>query len=105
MIQSKKEVFEKFVSFVKMMEIQTGRSIKKVRSDNGGEYCSAAMEEFCKKKGIQHQYTTPYTPEQNGVAERFNRTIAENMRAMLYHAKLPKKFWVEATNTAVYLKK
>ena len=104
MIRSKKEVFEKFVNFVKMMEIQTGRSIKKVRSDNGGEYCSAAMEEFCKKKGIQHQYTTPYTPEQNGVAERFNRTITENMRAMLYHAKLPKKFWAEAINTAVYLK-
>ena len=101
MIQSKKEVFEKFV---KMMEIQTGRPIKKVRSDNGGEYSSVAMKEFCKKKGIQHQYTTSYTPEQNGVAERFNRTIAENMRAMLYHAKLPKKFWAEPINTAVYLK-
>ena len=62
------------------------------------------MEEFCKKKGFQHQYTTSYTPEQNGVAERFNRTIAENMRAMLYHAKLPKKFWTEPINTAVYLK-
>ena len=104
MIKSKKEVFEKFVNFVKMMKIQTGRSIKKVRSDNGGEYSSVAMKEFCKKKGIQHQYTTSYTPEQNGVAERFNRTIAENMRAMLYHAKLPKKFWAEAINTAVYLK-
>ena len=93
MIRSKKEVFEKFVNFVKM------------RCDNGGEYCSAAMEKFCKKKGIQHQYTTSYTPEQNGVAELSNRTIAENMHAMLYHAKLPKKFWAGAINTAVYLEK
>ena len=79
MVKSKKEVLEKIGNFVKMMEIRTGRSIKKARSDNGSEYSSVAMKEFCKKKGIQHQYSTSYTPEQNGVAERFNRTIAENM--------------------------
>ena len=88
-----------------MMKIQTGRSIKKVRSDNGGEYCSVALKEFWKKKGIQHQYTISYAPEQNVVADCFHRTIAENLRAMLYHAKLPKTFWAEAINTALYLKK
>ena len=72
-----------------MMEMQTVRSIKKVRIVNWVEYSFAAMKEFCKKKGIHYQYTTSYTPEQNGEAERFNRTIAENMPAMLYHANVP----------------
>ena len=104
MLPTKSEVFAKFTSFVEMVEAQTGKSVKIIRSDNGSEYSSKAMKEFCIKKGIQQQYSILYTPEQNGVAERLNRTITEEIRAMLYQAKLPKRFWAEALSTAMYLK-
>ncbi|MCP4491938.1 MAG: DDE-type integrase/transposase/recombinase [Gammaproteobacteria bacterium] len=103
-IQRKSEVFEKFKEYKNLMEKQTGQVIKALRSDNGGEYTSQAFKEFLKNEGIQHQLTIPKTPEQNGVAERMNRTVVEMVRAMLAHSKLPKKFWAEALNTAVYLK-
>ena len=60
--------------------------------------------QFCKDRGISHEFTCPYTPEQNGVSERLNRTLIETARSMIYHAKVPLKFWAEAVNTAVYLR-
>ena len=70
---------------------------------NGGEYRSNSFSKLCTEKGIVQQFTCPYTPEQNGVAERLNRTILESARSMIYHANLPLVFWAEACNTAVYL--
>ena len=58
---------------------------------------------FCADKGTAHQLTNPYTPEQNGVSERLNRTLIESARSMLIHAKMQLTFWAEAVNTAVYL--
>lgn len=78
--------------------------MKILRTDNGGEFTSKEFLQFCREKGIQRQYSIPYTPEQNGVAERLNRTLAEEMRAMLYHAQSPKQYWAEAISTAAYLK-
>ena len=78
--------------------------IKSLRSDNGGEYTSKEFDTFCKNRGIHRQFSNPYTPEQNGVSERFNRTMIESARSMLYHAKLPLEFWAEAVNTAVYIR-
>lgn len=63
------------------------------------------MNNYLKKFGIQHQLTVAYTPEQNGVAERANRTICEKARSMLQDSNLPKRFWAEAVHHAVYLKK
>ena len=73
-----------------------------MRSDNGTEYVNGTLERFFKKNGIVHETTAPYTPQQNGKAERLNRTLVEKVRAMLYDAKLPKKFWAEAIVTANY---
>ena len=75
-----------------------------MRSDNGGEFTSTRFENYLKTEGIRHEKTIPKTSKQNGVAERFNRTIVEMSRSMLLDAKLPKKFWAECVSTAVYLR-
>ena len=110
-LKRKGEVFEKFKEFCSLVRNRTGRQISKlniwnnvqtVRSDNGGEYTSNEFKKFCAEKGIAHQFTNPYMPEQNGVAERLNRTLIESVRSMLIHAKLPLKFWAEAVAASVY---
>ena len=78
--------------------------MKVLRTDNGGEYTSTRFEEFLRREGIRHERTVPKTPEQNGVAERMNRTLVETVRSMLIDAKLAQKFWGEALSTAVYLR-
>lgn len=103
-MKKKSEVFKFFKEFKSMVENQKNVAIKVLRTDNGGEFCSKMMEDFLKKSGILHQKTNPYTPEQNGLSERNNRTIVEKARCLLFDAKLEKKFWAEAVSTAVYLK-
>ena len=87
-----------------MVERQSGRRVKALRTDNGGEYTSSRFEKFLQDEGIHHERTIPKTPEQNGVAERMNRTLVEMVRSMLFDSKLPHRFWVEALSTAVYLR-
>jgi hypothetical protein len=103
-LKSKDEVFAKFKEFKSHAEKQTGKRIKILRSDNGGEYTSAAFDRYLKDRGIQHQKTVPYTPEQNGVAERANRTIVERARCMILEQDMDKEFWAEAISTSTYLK-
>jgi transposase InsO family protein len=103
-LKSKDEVFEKFKEFKALVENQCGKKIKCLRNDNGGEYTSHLFTKFLKDNGIRHQKTVPYTPQQNGVAERANRTIVEKARCMLYGAELHRELWAEAVSTAVYLK-
>ena len=104
-IKSKADVLTKFKEYTALMENLSPNShrLKTVRSDNGGEYTSNKFKEFCNEKGISHEFTTPYSPQQNGVSERLNRTLLEKARSMIYHAEVPSKFWAEAINTAVYL--
>ncbi|WIA17281.1 hypothetical protein OEZ85_014150 [Tetradesmus obliquus] len=82
------------------MERQTNHKVKAVRSDNGPEYMSNTVLAYLKKNGIRHEPTVTYNPQQNGMAERFNRTLMEKARAMLIEASLPKNLWAEAVNTA-----
>lgn len=103
-LKCKSEVFNKLEKFKIFAELQTGQKLKTLRSDNGKEYVNKQMNEFMKKHGINHQLTVEYTPEQNGVAERANRTIVEKSRSMIQEAGLSNKLWAEAVNTAVYLK-
>eukprot|EP00794_Sanderia_malayensis_P014955 gene14955-biopygen12465 len=95
---------KKFKEFVALNENLTGRRVKKLRADNGGEYKSDDFEKYCKERGILREDTIPYTPQQNGVAERMNRTIMETVRSIMHHAKLPMMFWAEAVSTAVYIR-
>lgn len=103
-LKTKDEVFKYFQEFKTMVEKQQGRNIKIFRSDQGGEFCSNKFERFFQEEGIIHQKTNAYTPEQNGLSERHNRTLVEKARCLLYDAGLPKRFWAEAVNTANYLR-
>ncbi|MCO5581878.1 hypothetical protein L7F22_035767 [Adiantum nelumboides] len=86
-----------------MVEKEKDLKVKSICSDRGGEFLSENFARWCKSEGIRRQLTTPYTPSQNGVVERKNRTIMEMARAMLAHASLPRSYWAEACNTAVYI--
>ena len=102
-MREKSEVFNIFKKFQTLVERQSGHLMKKLRSDRGGEYTSNEFIKFCEDIGMERQLTVRYTPQQNGVAERKNRTIEEMANAMLLEKGLPKIFWGEAVNTAVYL--
>ena len=102
-LKSKDEVFETFLVWKKMVENQTGRKIKVLRSDNGTEYRNDQFLIFCKKEGISRHFTVRDTPQQNGVAERMNRTLLEKVRCMLSNAGLGKQFWAEAVMYASHL--
>ena len=102
-LQSKDQVFSTFQKFLSMVENQYGRQLKSIRIDNGGEYVSHEFINFCDKRGIKRQLTAPYTPNQNGVAERINRMIREKVTYMLSMAGLTPSFWAEVAITAVHL--
>ncbi len=103
-LKAKDEAIDRFKEFKDLVENQVDRKIKILRTDNGGEFCSSVFESFLKVNGIIHQKTNPYTPEQNGMSERMNRTIVEKARCLLFDGNLSKIFWAEAVNTAVYLR-
>ncbi|KAL0443704.1 UNVERIFIED_CONTAM: Retrovirus-related Pol polyprotein from transposon TNT 1-94 [Sesamum latifolium] len=88
-----------------MVENQSGFRIKALRSDRGGEFTSNEFKIFCEQNGIHRPMTTPYSPQQNGVAERKNRTILNMARSMLKCKNMPKEYWAEAISCAVYLMK
>ncbi|KAE8727661.1 hypothetical protein F3Y22_tig00005406pilonHSYRG00056 [Hibiscus syriacus] len=102
-IKKKSDVFSTFKNFKARVELDSGNKIKCFRTDNGGEYISEEFDDFCRKEGIKRQFIVANTPQQNGVAERMNRTLLEKTRAMLRDASLEKSFWAEAVNTACYL--
>ncbi|SCZ99847.1 BZ3500_MvSof-1268-A1-R1_C107g00591 [Microbotryum saponariae] len=103
-IGHKSEVFGIFKTWLAEVELETGATLKVLRTDNGGEYCSRAFTEFCKTRGTRRQYSIPRTPQQNGRAERVNRSIVEGVLALLVDAHLPKTFWEEAAAYFVYCK-
>ncbi|KAE8879054.1 hypothetical protein PF003_g36972 [Phytophthora fragariae] len=86
-----------------LYENQWGERIKCLRSDNGTEFVNKEMDRLCASNGIVHQKTEPYSPQQNGVAERMNRTIMEKARIMLYYKGISTMWWAEAVSTSVYL--
>jgi transposase InsO family protein len=79
-----------------------GLRIKKIRSDNRTEFKNSQIEAFLEKEGIKHEFSSPYTHQQNGVVERKNRTLLDMARTMLDEYKTPDRFWAEAINTACY---
>ncbi|KAE8695859.1 U-box domain-containing protein 31 [Hibiscus syriacus] len=102
-LKKKSEVFDTFRKWKAMVENETGLKVKRLRSDNGGEYRDSRFRDFCANNGIKMETTVPITPQQNGVAECMNRTLNERARSMRIHAGLPKFLWTEAINTAAYL--
>lgn len=102
-VRRKSETLEKIKEFVEMAKTQFGRKPKILRSDRGGEYIGNQVRNYLKSNGIVGQLTVPYSPQQNGVAERKNRYIVEMARCMLIDAKLDDRFWGEAVVTANHM--
>ncbi|KAI3510751.1 hypothetical protein L1887_17885 [Cichorium endivia] len=97
---------KKYILVIKLYYInrtQDSTTSKKIRSDNGTEFNNKQIEEFLASKGIEHNFSAPYTPQQNGVVERRNRTLVEAARSMLTFANLPQTFWAEAIATACFV--
>ena len=103
LMQRKSETFERFKEFRAEVENQLGKTIKSLRSDRGGEYLDQEFEDYMVEHGIVSQLTAPGTPQQNGVAERRNRTLMEMVRSMISFSSLPYSFWGYALQTATYI--
>nr|CAD1820646.1 unnamed protein product [Ananas comosus var. bracteatus] len=102
-LEQKSEAFSIFIQFKAYVEKQSGHQIKILRTDRGGEFTSHSFNNYCKENGIKRQLTVRHTPQQNGVAERKNRTIVEMARSMMKGKGLPNQFWAEAVNTTVFI--
>eukprot|EP00257_Ricinus_communis_P022462 XP_015582191.1 uncharacterized protein LOC107262222 [Ricinus communis] len=99
----KSEAYMYFRCFKMLVEKESGMSIKYLRTDRGGELCSTKFSEFCKLNIIKRQLTTAYTPQQNEVVERKNRTVLNLVRSTLSEKKVPKPFWPEAVKWVIYV--
>ncbi|GJT82828.1 putative ribonuclease H-like domain-containing protein [Tanacetum coccineum] len=102
-LTTKDETSEILKFFIKEVENLVDKKVKIIRSDNGTEFKNKVMDDFCREKGIKREYSVARTPQQNGVAERKNRTLIEAARTMLADSKLPTTFWAEAVSTACYV--
>ena len=102
-LKNKDEAFKWFRTFKDLVENQSGKKIKILRTDNGIEYESNEFDDYCREVGIKRETTMEYIPEQNGVAERKNRTILEAAHAMLLDQGLPLFLWGEVANIIVYV--
>lgn len=104
LLKGKHQVFEPFKEFKIFVKNQTGNKIKYLQSHNGKEYCNKEFDDFLKSRGIGRRLTVTHNPEQNGVAERRNRTLMDMTRCLLIQSRLPNSFWGEAVNTANYIR-
>ncbi|CAN1248499.1 Retrovirus-related Pol polyprotein from transposon TNT 1-94 [Linum perenne] len=102
-LASKDEGFSHFRTFVKLLSSATISSVKSIRTDHGGEFTSSVFKLFCDNHGIQHFFSSPRTPRQNGVVERKNRALLDLGRTMLLDHNTPSRFWAEAIATACYV--
>ncbi|PRQ49208.1 putative RNA-directed DNA polymerase [Rosa chinensis] len=102
-LRNKREAFPLFQVFCAFIANQYSASVKVLQTDGGGEYTSHIFKEFLAKNGISHQLSCPYTPQQNGLAERKNRHIVETALTLLNNASLPPRFWYHACAISVYL--
>ena len=101
-MEHKSQTFDHLKILIPKLESLYKLKIRRIRSDNGGEFKNKQMEDFCQENVIHHEFSAPYTPQQNGVAERKNRTLIEAARTMLVDSRLPVHFWSEAVNHACY---
>ena len=102
-LKNKSEVCDRFKQYVEQVKTSFGKKPKVLRCDRGGEYTGNALQDYLKQEGIKFECTVGYASEQNGIAERKNRSLMEAARTMLFDAGMPKCWWVEAVNTANYV--
>ena len=103
-LKTKDQTTEKIKNYVAHLECQYAMKPKGFCADNGGEYIGIMLKQWCEQNGIKLEYTAPHSPEQNGVAEQMNRTLAELVRAMMFGTSVPVHLWPEAMRHAAYLR-
>jgi transposase InsO family protein len=101
-LQEKSQTHEILKKFLRRVQNEFGLRIKKIRSDNGTEFKNSQTEGFLEEEGIKHEFSSPYTPQQNGVVERKNITLMNMARTMLEEYKTSDQFWAKVINTACY---
>ena len=102
-LREKSDTSDLIINAIKLIQNQKDLQVARIRSDNGTEFSNNDLIEFCNQLGIKHEFSAPYTPQQNGIIERKNRTIQEMARSMLHGKKVPRRFWAEAVNTACHI--
>ncbi|MBW0538093.1 hypothetical protein O181_077808 [Austropuccinia psidii MF-1] len=102
-LQTKSEAKEKIKNLILKIQKTPASTVSNIVSDNGTEFKNLDLLSFFQKEGISHLVTSPYTPQQNPIAERGNRTTVNKARCLLKESGLPLSYWAEAVNTAVYL--
>ncbi|PWA92889.1 zinc finger, CCHC-type [Artemisia annua] len=102
-LTSKDQAFSTFKEFRQKIEMELKIKVRMLRTDRGGEFTSNEFTKYCKDNGIARQLTAPYSPQQNGVVERRNRTVLSTTRSMMKAMKLPLTFWAEAVRHAIYI--
>nr|GEZ96373.1 zinc finger, CCHC-type [Tanacetum cinerariifolium] len=102
-LKSKDEAFETFKEFKLKVGNQVGKKLKSFRTDRGGEFTSREFTRYCKENGILRQLTSQFSPQQNGIVERMNRSVMSTTRSMLKAMHMPQNFWAEAIRHAVYV--
>jgi hypothetical protein len=103
-LQAKSDASKVIQKWIKRVERESGRDLSIFRSDKGGEFSSTELDEFFTERGIEHQWASTATPEQNGVAERMVRTLKEHTLANLAHATLPEIWWAESMHYTCYIR-
>lgn len=103
LLENKSGALAAIQRFQACVEVEMGRRLRVLRTDNGGEFTSVAFVEHCATHGVKHQHSAPYMPHQNGVVERRNQSVITMARSLLKSRGLPAAFWGEAITTAVYL--
>ena len=103
-METKDEVFPLVRNLILRLQNELSKhAMRAIRSDNGTEFKNARFDNFCNGLGLEHQFSSPYVPPQNGVVERKNRTLVEMARTMLDEHRTPRRYWAEAVNTACYV--
>lgn len=101
-LKTKNEAEQNIKNFIEEVETQKEIKVKAIRADNGGEFVSNTFKVFCMNKGIALEYTMPHTPQENGTAERMNRTLLDKIRTKIIESAIPKTLWCEALKCSVY---
>jgi transposase InsO family protein len=101
-LQDKSETQGTLKRFLRKAQNEFELKVKKIRSDNGSEFKNLQVQEYLEEEGIKHEFSAPYTPQQNGVVERKNKTLIDMARTMLGEFEMPERFWSEAVNTACH---
>lgn len=101
-LKNKSDATVEIKNFIAFIKCQTSQTIKCLRSDGGGEFCNSELKRFLDSEGIRHEFSTAYSPQSNGRAERKNRTLLDAARTLLSASSLPNYLWAEAIANAVY---